>query len=118
MTNPQLGADPIRVAVTGAPELRALARREAVVEACALFRAAGLRLVELDAEPCARWAVGAALGNPSVRPGLALDAVALAPELGAEADRLGDLLTVPIGLALARWVDPVLCDVGDGDHAG
>jgi hypothetical protein len=104
----EIGLDPLKVSVRGEPDMTALARRTAVSEALNLFGAAGIELLELDAEPCARLAVCAALGQPRDSRGNALDAIAVAPDLAQHAGEFDDSLTVPIGLALARWGDPAL----------
>ncbi len=95
--------DAVEIA-TGGGTLRAA--RIAIDLAASGFRVAGLRLVALTTEPAARASLGrflgAARGHAEGRSlaGDPLAAVSVAPECETTAAVLGELLTVPVGMAL------------------
>lgn len=89
--------------VSGADGFRVRAEENAVAEAAALFRHAGLGLVALDCEACAIASLADALAasDPEAARRQVLSAVAVVPEAEAAAEALGEDLAVPVGLALA-----------------
>jgi hypothetical protein len=106
-------ADVVAVDVYGAERLRAFAPRVAIANAETRFRGAGLRLVALDCADCALLTLAMYLGRGSetdivatIEDAQALDpltAVSVAPECERAAAHAADVLSVPVGLALARF---------------
>ena len=101
------GADAIEVDGAAGP-LRVA--RGAIDRAVASFRAAELRLVALTVEPAARASLARFLGEaralaPNERSlaGDPLAAVSVAPDCEAGAAALGELLSVPVGMALSAF---------------
>jgi hypothetical protein len=84
--------------------------RTAIDRAVASFRAAELRLVALTTEPAARASLVRFLGeartlsgNGKSLAGDPLAAVSVAPDCEAQAATMGELLSVPIGMALSAF---------------